>query len=75
MENIKTVLRMPIELVNALASSDKARLFFDTLAPSHRKAYIEWVGGAKQESTRKERARKAILMLEADKKTLTTKLD
>ena len=46
MEELKTILRMPIELVNVLAASDKARYFFDTLAPSHRKAYIEWVGGA-----------------------------
>ena len=74
MEKVKTILKMPIELVNALASSDKARYFFDTLAPSHRKAYIEWVGGAKQDTTRKDRARKAILMLEASKKTLTTQL-
>jgi uncharacterized protein YdeI (YjbR/CyaY-like superfamily) len=74
MEELKTIVKMPIELVNALASSDKARYFFDTLAPSHRKAYMEWVGGAKQEATRKERSRKAILMLEASKKTLTTQL-
>jgi len=75
MEELKAILKMPVELVNALASSDKARFFFDTLAPSYRKAYFEWVGGARQETTRKERARKAILMLEASKKTLTTRLD
>jgi uncharacterized protein YdeI (YjbR/CyaY-like superfamily) len=75
MEELKTIMKMPIELVNALASSDKARGFFDTLARSHRKAYMEWVGGAKQDTTRKERARKAIMMLEASKKTLTTQLD
>jgi uncharacterized protein YdeI (YjbR/CyaY-like superfamily) len=75
MEDVKTIFKMPIELVNALAASDKARYFFDTLAPSYRKAYMEWVGSAKQDSTRKDRARKAILMLEASKKTLTTQLD
>jgi uncharacterized protein YdeI (YjbR/CyaY-like superfamily) len=74
MEELKTIVKMPIELVNALASSDKARYFFDTLAPSYRKGYMEWVGSAKQEATRKERAKKAILMLEASKKTLTTQL-
>jgi uncharacterized protein YdeI (YjbR/CyaY-like superfamily) len=75
MEKLKTILKMPIELVNALASSDKARYFFDTLAASHRRAYMEWVGSATQYDTRKERARKAIMMLEACKKTLTTQPD
>ncbi|MBA4322455.1 MAG: hypothetical protein C0408_06505 [Odoribacter sp.] len=74
MKEMKAIFKMPIELVNALAASDKARYFFDTLAPSYRKAYIEWVGGARQETTRKERARKAIMMLESGKKTLTTQL-
>lgn len=75
MEAQKTILKIPVELVNALAASDKARHFFDTLAPSHMKAYIQWVGSAKQLATRKTRAKKAILMLEASKKTLTTKID
>ena len=75
MEELKTILRMPVELVNVLAASDKARYYFDTLTPSHRKAYMEWVGGATQDTTRKERARKAILMLEASIKTLSTQLD
>jgi uncharacterized protein YdeI (YjbR/CyaY-like superfamily) len=75
MEELKTISKMPIELVNALATSDKARYFFDTLAPSYRKGYMDWVGGAKQEATRKDRARKAIMMLEAGKKNLTTQLD
>ena len=65
---------MPVELETAMAESEKAKTFYETLAPSYKKGYMDWVGGAKQESTRKERARKAILMLEAGKKTLTTKL-
>jgi uncharacterized protein YdeI (YjbR/CyaY-like superfamily) len=75
MEELKTILKMPIELVNALASSDKARYFFDTLASSHRRAYMEWVGNAQQDDTRKERAKKAVMMLEASKNTLTTQVD
>jgi uncharacterized protein YdeI (YjbR/CyaY-like superfamily) len=75
MEEIKTIVKLPVELVNALAASDKARYFFDTLAPSCRRAYIEWVGSAVQNTTRKERAGKAIMMLEASKKTLTPQLD
>jgi uncharacterized protein YdeI (YjbR/CyaY-like superfamily) len=75
MEELKTILKMPIELVNALASSDKARYFFDTLAASHRRAYMEWVGSATQDGTRKERAKKTIMMLETCKKRLTTQPD
>jgi uncharacterized protein YdeI (YjbR/CyaY-like superfamily) len=75
MEKTPSIVKLPVELVNALASSDKARKFFDTLTPGYRKGYTAWVGAAKQEATRKERARKAIMMLEAGKKTLTTKLD
>jgi uncharacterized protein YdeI (YjbR/CyaY-like superfamily) len=70
MEVQTTLLRMPIELVNALASSDKARQFFETLATSHRKAYIEWVCDATHYAMRKERAREAIKMLEASNKTI-----
>ena len=72
MEVQTTLLRMPMELVNALASSDKARHFFDTLAPTHRKAYIEWVNDAIHDSMRKARAREAVMMLEASNKTITT---
>ncbi len=64
----------PIELAELMATSEKARIFYESLAPSYKKGYDEWVGGAKQEKTRKDRAGKALLMLEAEKKTLTTKL-
>jgi uncharacterized protein YdeI (YjbR/CyaY-like superfamily) len=70
MEVQTTLLRMPIELVNALASSDKARQFFETLASPHRKAYIEWVGDAPHFAMRKERAKEAIKMLEAGNKSI-----
>lgn len=74
MENQNPASGTPIELVEVMAGSEKARLFYENLAPSYKKGYDEWVGGAKQEKTRKERAKKALLMLEAEKKTLTTKL-
>lgn len=69
------VVEVPEELKSAMAGSPKAQSFFDSLAPSYKKGYCDWVGGAKQEETRKARAGKALLMLEAEKKTLTTKLD
>lgn len=70
MEVQTTLLRMPIELVNALASSDKARHFFDSPTPSHKRAFIEWIGDAIPYTIRKERARQAINMLEASNKTI-----
>jgi uncharacterized protein YdeI (YjbR/CyaY-like superfamily) len=74
MEGQKEGNTVPEELKEVMEASEKARLFYESLAPSYKKGYNDWVGGAKQEATRKERARKALLMLEAEKKTLTTKL-
>jgi uncharacterized protein YdeI (YjbR/CyaY-like superfamily) len=74
MKNQNPVIETPIELAEVMATSEKARIFYESLAPSYKKGYDEWVGGAKQEKTRKDRASKALLMLEAEKKTLTTKL-
>lgn len=74
MNNENPVMGTPVELEEVMAASEKARTFYESLAPSYKKGYDEWVGGAKQEKTRRDRARKALLMLEAEKKTLTTKL-
>lgn len=74
MKNQNPVNGTPIELTEVLATSEEARLFYESLSQSYKKGYNDWVGGAKQEETRKVRAGKALLMLEAKKKTLTTKL-
>ncbi len=74
MKDQNQIIGTPVELEEVLATSEKARRFYESLAPSYKKGYDEWVGGAKQEKTRRDRAAKALLMLEADKKTLTTKL-
>lgn len=65
---------IPLELLEVMEVSEKAKAFYESLAPSYKKGYNDWVGGAKQEKTRRDRAAKALLMLEAEKKTLTTKL-
>ena len=59
----KTV-RLPEDLDKALKSHKAARAFFDTLAFSHRKEYLEWVVTAKREETRAERIRKTIEKLQ-----------
>jgi len=68
------VVATPVELAQAMAGSQTAGAFYASLTPGYKKGYDSWVGGAKQEATRRERARKAVLMLEAGKKTLTTQL-
>ncbi len=56
---------VPQELEKAFKKNKKAADFFGTLSYSHKRAYTDWVGGAKQETTRETRAAKAIEMLAA----------
>ncbi|MCI4322424.1 MAG: YdeI/OmpD-associated family protein [Thermoplasmata archaeon] len=54
------VVRVPVDFARALGS---ARARFDQLAPSHRKAFVLWVTGAKQAETRKRRTASAAAMV------------
>lgn len=63
---------IPAELESILATDNEARQFFEGLAKSHKQAYCDWVGSAKQEETRKTRAGKALIMLQKKQKTLKT---
>ncbi|NMH28044.1 YdeI/OmpD-associated family protein [Flavobacterium silvaticum] len=63
---------IPAELQQLLDSDEAAKAFFESLARSHKQAYCDWVGSAKQETTRHTRAGKAILMLRNNQKTLKT---
>jgi hypothetical protein len=56
---------VPAELEKAFKKSKKAAEFFTSLSYSHKRAYTDWVGGAKQEATRESRAAKAVEMLAA----------
>ena len=53
---------MPAELAAALAMRKHARAkaTFDAFAPSHRREYIEWIGEAKRDETRKRRLAQAL---------------
>jgi uncharacterized protein YdeI (YjbR/CyaY-like superfamily) len=51
---------VPSELVNALAADDAARAAFETLPPSHRREYENWVDEAKKPETRERRAAQAV---------------
>jgi len=61
-------LIVPEFLANALSKQAKAQNFFDGLAYSHKQEYIQWLTGAKRESTRKARLEKALDMLNNDVK-------
>jgi Bacteriocin-protection, YdeI or OmpD-Associated/Domain of unknown function (DUF1905) len=54
---------VPKELQAALTRDGAAKKRFDALAPSHRKAYAQWVGSAVQAETRARRVEKALAMI------------
>jgi uncharacterized protein YdeI (YjbR/CyaY-like superfamily) len=60
----------PAELEAPLAKDATAKAFFESLAKSYKQGYCDWVGSAKQEATRKTRAKKALVMLLKGQKTL-----
>ena len=62
-------LDLPSDLAAALDSaSDIARSFFDGLAPSYKRDYIEWITSAKREATRAKRLATTIEWLNEGKK-------
>jgi uncharacterized protein YdeI (YjbR/CyaY-like superfamily) len=56
------------QLRAALATSKKARGFFESLPPSQQKQYVLWIGDAKREATRLRRLRQAREMLQRGEK-------
>jgi uncharacterized protein YdeI (YjbR/CyaY-like superfamily) len=63
---------VPSELQELLEKDLKAKTFFESLAKSYKNGYCDWVGSAKQEATRHDRAAKALKMLQNEQKTLKT---
>jgi uncharacterized protein YdeI (YjbR/CyaY-like superfamily) len=55
-----TKLTIPSYFKTALAKNKRAQAVFDSLAPSHKKEYIEWITEAKTEDTRERRLKQAI---------------
>ncbi|WP_448621680.1 DUF1905 domain-containing protein [Geodermatophilus sp. URMC 65] len=58
---------LPDDLAAAL--DDGARVFFDGLAPSHRKEWVRWVEEAKKPETRASRIEKTAEALRAGRRT------
>ena len=71
-ERSKGTIIIPEELLAVLNNEPEAKAFFDTLSDSYKRGYCDWVGGAKQQTTRETRAKKALLMLNNKQKTLKT---
>lgn len=60
------VIEPPGDLAEALAANPAAQAAWDKLAPSHRKAHVTAIEGAKAADTRSRRVEKAIATLLGD---------
>ena len=72
MERSKGEVVVPVELLEVIKDEPEAKAFFESLTNGYKRGYCDWVGGAKQEATRKTRAGKALTMLKNKQKTLKT---
>jgi uncharacterized protein YdeI (YjbR/CyaY-like superfamily) len=72
MDSIKNEISIPLELTDILKNELEALDFFQSLSAGYKRGYCDWVGGSKNEATRKVRAEKALLMLKNKQKTLKT---
>ena len=64
----KKELSIPEYVVNKLKKHEKAKIFFDQLAPSHQRTFIGWIDSAKREETKLRRLALAIDLLNSGKK-------
>ena len=55
---------MPEEFREALDKNEKARSYYESLASSHKKQYLLWIGTAKKKETRERRVKEALVLLE-----------
>lgn len=64
----KKIITLPPDVQEALQTEPEAFAHYNKLAYSHRKEYIMWILGAKQQKTRDARLIKMVEMLLANKK-------
>jgi bifunctional DNA-binding transcriptional regulator/antitoxin component of YhaV-PrlF toxin-antitoxin module len=60
LDRTAVVVRVPADFRVALGD---LRPNFDKLAPSHRKAFVQWISSAKMDATRQRRISKAVEMM------------
>ena len=68
-DNAERVVTVPDDFEESLSSNRDANAFFQGLAYSYKKAYVDWINSAKRESTRTTRIAKSVTLL-ADRKKL-----
>jgi len=66
------IVKLPAELTKALNKDKESKQFYESLAPSHRRDYADYISEAKQEETRTKRLVKVMDLL-ADRRTLNDK--
>jgi hypothetical protein len=64
------IITIPADLKKALAKNSQASVVFKAFAPSHRRAYVDWITQAKRDETRIARIAKAVEMIAAGKKRM-----
>jgi uncharacterized protein YdeI (YjbR/CyaY-like superfamily) len=64
----KQPLVVPPPVAKRIAASKKAKTYWESLAPSHKREYVTWITDAKKDETRTRRMDEMIEMLEAGKK-------
>jgi uncharacterized protein YdeI (YjbR/CyaY-like superfamily) len=57
---------VPDELIDALATDDRARAAWRELPPAHQREYIDWIVEAERPATRQRRATQAVMRLTVD---------
>src|SRR5688572_17381937 len=62
------IVEIPLDLADIFEKESTARTFFDGLAHTHKKEYVNWITEAKRETTRRERIAKTIELLKQGKK-------
>lgn len=60
---------VPADLAAALAEDDRARTFFASLSPTHRKEWVRWIEEAKRPETRVARVARTVTALRAGNRT------
>lgn len=69
----KRTVAVPDELQQLFSKNKKAATFFDSLAFTHRREYVEWIVGAKKEETKQKRLSTTMEKLSAGKKHINEK--
>jgi uncharacterized protein YdeI (YjbR/CyaY-like superfamily) len=64
----KAEIPVPQDFAAALREAPQAAAFFDKLAPSHRREYLEWITEAKQDATRARRIAQTLAWLAEGKR-------